>query len=95
MKNRFSRGVLPLLIILAFLTALTAAAAHGHSSVKPEDDSRCALCMTAATTTHAVASPVVSLNFVQPQDVLPEHIQSFTPGYFASIALQDRAPPSI
>jgi hypothetical protein len=95
MKNRFARRVLLLLIVLVFMTVLTAVVAHGHSSVKSGDESHCPLCMAATSTTHALASSVASLNFTPAQDVLPEHIQSFTLGHFPSIVIQDRAPPSI
>jgi hypothetical protein len=92
-KNGFTCRVLVILTTLVFVTVLTAAVAHIHFD--SDDESHCPLCMAAATTTHALATSIVSVDFTPVQNVLLEQHHSLNLAHVSSIPVQDRAPPKI
>ena len=61
--NRFARQALVFLATLSFLAVSTLALAHGHPDAKSADESHCAMCMAMHSTTHAVATPDITLIF--------------------------------
>src|SRR5258706_2917082 len=61
--NRLGRQVAFFLATLAFLVVSTVALTHGHPNWKSADESHCAMCMAVHSSTHAVATPVVTLYF--------------------------------
>jgi len=93
--NRLARQVAFFLATLAFLVVSTVALTHGHRNWKSPDESHCAMCMAAQSSTHAIATPTVTLCFTAvPSSVLVSP-KGFLLSYAPPALNQDRAPPAL
>ena len=93
--NRLARQVAFFLSTLAFLVVSTAALTHGHPNWKSADESHCAMCMAVHSSTHAVATPAVTLCFTAVQSSVLVPPKGFLLSYAPLALNQDRAPPAL
>ena len=93
--NRFGRQALVLLATLCFLAVSTLALAHGHPDTSSADESHCAMCMAIHSTTHAVATPDITLSFTAVETPFIASPKSLQLAFAWPTLNQDRAPPSL
>ena len=93
--NRLARQVAFFLATLAFLVVSTVALTLGHPNRKSADESHCAMCMAVHSSTHAVATPVVTLYFTAVQSSVLVSPKSVLLSYAPPSLNQDRAPPAL
>ena len=93
--NRLARQVAFFLATLAFLVVSTAALTHGHPNWKSADESHCTMCMAVHSSTHTVATPVVTLYFTAVQNRVLVSPKSVLLSYAPPALNQDRAPPAL
>lgn len=91
--NRFGRQALVLLATVCFLAVSTLALAHGHTDSKSADESHCAMCMAVHSSTHAVATPNVTLCFTAVESPFLTSPKSLLVTFSWPSLNQDRAPP--
>ncbi len=93
--NRLARQVAFFLATLAFLMVSTVALTHGHPNWKSADESHCAMCVAVHSSTHAVATPVVTLCFTAVRSSVLVSPKGFLLSYAPPSLNQDRAPPAL
>jgi hypothetical protein len=93
--NRLARQVAFFLATLAFLVVSTVALTHGHPNWESTDESHCAMCMAVHSSTHAVATPAVTLYFTAVQNRFLVFPKSLLLSYAPPVLNQDRAPPTL
>jgi hypothetical protein len=93
--DHLARQVSLFLATLAFLVVSTTALAHSHPNWKSADGPHCAICMAVHSSTHAIATPVVTLYFGAVQSSAVVSPKGFLLAYAPPALNQDRAPPSL
>lgn len=88
-----TRQAFAVLATLSFLAVSTAAVAHSHPAGQSDDDSHCPMCMVAHNATHALAVPVIALNFTARQTAFLVHPETLFAVFVLRFLSQDRAPP--
>jgi hypothetical protein len=93
--NRSARQFLVFAATLVFLAVSTLTLTHGHVDSKSADESHCAMCMAVHSTTHVVATPIITLFFTVVENPFRTPLKSFLIAFASPTLNKDRAPPSL